>query len=196
MEFSQPQMYPNQESLANIYPGGDTMLYSNVPADPNLYPAEPEMYPDAQAMYPNVQQPMYNNPEIQPGGYQAVQPAIYPDMQSGGYPEVQLSDGFPGAQPMYPEVQPGGGYPGAQPMYPEVQPGGGYPGAQPMYPEVQPGVNRDEWYVPPGSIPQGFELSNSDDQDRDTEIENSNLVPLAQPPPKNDWNSYSKSFVF
>lgn len=180
MEFSQPQMYPNQESLANIYPGGDTMLYSNVPADPNLYPAEPEMYPDAQAMYPNVQQPMYNNPEIQPGGYQAVQPAIYPDMQSGGYPEVQLSDGFPGAQPMYPEVQPGGGYPGAQPMYPEVQPGG----------------NRDEWYVPPGSIPQGFELSNSDDQDRDTEIENSNLVPLAQPPPKNDWNSYSKSAVF
>ena len=147
-------MYPNQESLANIYPGGDTMLYSNVPADPNLYPAEP-------AMYPNAQQPMYNNPEMQPGGYQVVQPVMYPDMQSGGYPEVELSDGYPGAQPMYPEVQPGG--------------------------------NKDEWYVPPGSIPQGFELSNSENEDSNMEIENSNLVPLAQPPPKNDWNSYSKS---
>ena len=182
-------MYPNQESLANIYPGGDTMLYSNVPADPNLYPAEP-------AMYPNAQQPMYNNPEMQPGGYQVVQPVMYPDMQSGGYPEVELSDGYPGAQPMYPEVPLAGGYPGAQPMYPEVQPGVGYPGAQPMYPEVQPGGNKDEWYVPPGSIPQGFELSNSENEDSNMEIENSNLVPLAQPPPKNDWNSYSKSELF
>ena len=142
------------------------MMYSNVP-DPNLYPIEPDMYPGVQ------QQPMY--PDAQP---------MYPNAQPM-YPEVQI-----GAQPMYPDMQ-SGGYPGAQPMYPEVQPSG-YPGAQPMYPEVQPGRNQDEWYVPPGSIPEGFELSNSDEESN-PENENSNLVPLAQPPPpKNDWNTYSK----